>query len=150
MSESRAYVSHSIRGAKGNNATWEDMEENNKKATEFGKLLKQEFPNIDFYIPGEHDEFVVIAYREKYMTEEQILDVDCKILDKCDFHIIYAPDDYIGGGIKVEIDYSVTNNIPVISAIDGDENEYTKRLIQAIRCFLVSYEKTNNKNTKRV
>lgn len=134
----RAYCSHSIRGKYGNAATDEQMAANNQKAIEFGRLLADEFPMIDFYVPGEHDEFVLIAYRWGLITEKQILDVDCEIVSRCNFLIAFAPDDYISKGMQIEIDHAVFNSIPVISAVDGDEEEYFKRICHAVNCHLIS------------
>jgi len=134
----RAYVSHSIRGKFGSNATDVQMQANNQKAINFSKQLAKEFPNIDFYTPGEHDELVLIAYRRGLLTEEQILDIDCEIISRCSFLIVYSPDDYTSKGMLTEIDYCVLNKIPVISAMDGDEEQYFKRVVQAINCHLTS------------
>lgn len=134
----RAYVSHSIRGKFGNAATEEQVQTNNQKAIEFGKQLAGEFPNINFYVPGEHDEFVLIAYRWGVLTEKQILDIDCEIVSRCNFLIAYSPDDYISKGMKREIDHCVFNKIPVISAIDGSYKEYYKRICYAVNCHLMS------------
>jgi len=134
----RAYVGHSIRGKFGNAATAEQMEVNNQKATEFGKQLAGEFPNIDFYVPGYHDEFVLIAYKKEYLTEKQILDVDCDIVSRCNFLIVFAPDDYISKGMRIEIDHAVKHNIPVILAVDGDYDSHFKKIVYGINCHLVS------------
>ena len=137
-SKIRAYISHSIRGKVGNAATDEQMEVNNQKAIRFGKQVAKEFPNVGFHVPGEHDEFVLIAYRKDYLTEKQILDVDCDIILKCNFLVVFAPDDYISRGMQIEIDHAVENNIPIISAIDGDYDQYFKRICYAINCYLTS------------
>ena len=134
----RAYVSHSIRGKFGKAATDEQRKENSDRAIEFGRVLRAEFPTIDFYIPGEHYEIDTIAFRKGYMTEGQILDIDCIIISRCNFMIVYAPDDYIGEGMNIEIDHCVFNNIPVISAVDGTYKEYVARLIHAVNCQLIS------------
>jgi len=138
MSKIRAYVSHSIRGKFGSAATNEQMEANNQKAISFGKQLAKEFSGISFYIPGEHDEFVLIAYQKGDLTETQILDIDCDIVSRCNFLVVYSPDDYISKGMQIEIDHCVFNNIPVISAIDGSYDEYVKRIVYAINCHLTS------------
>lgn len=130
-------VSHSIRGKMGKDATLEYMAENNRKAIEFGSLMAKEFPAIDWYVPGEHDEFVLVAYTKGYLTEKQILDIDCEIINKCNFMIVYSPDDYVSKGMQTEIDHCVKSHIPVISAVDGSYEQYIKRLIYAINCQLV-------------
>jgi len=138
MDKIRAYVSHSIRGKFGNTATDKQMETNNQIAIDFSKQLAKEFPTVDFYIPAEHDEFVLIAYKKKYLTEKQILDVDCDIVSRCNFLVVFAPDDYISKGMQIEINHAVDSNISVISAIDGSYEEYFKRIVHAINCHLVS------------
>ena len=134
----RAYITHSIRGKFGHDATLEQMEVNNQKAIDFGIILRKEFPNINFYIPGDHDEFVTIAFVKNYLTEKQILDVDCDIVSKCNFLTVFAPDDYISRGMQIEIDHAVKSNIPIISAVDGSYEEYVKRIVYAINCHLTS------------
>lgn len=110
----KIYVSHSIRGKKGLNATDEDMRRNNDLAIIFGKALRRKIPGVEFYVPGDHDEFIIIAYRAGYLSEKQILDVDCKIVQGCNFMIAYTPDGYLSRGMKVEIEYANENGIPVI------------------------------------
>lgn len=134
----RTYVAHSIRGKLGDAATNEQMEANNQKAIGFGRQLANEFPNIDFYIPGSHDEFVLIAYRWGLLTEKQILDIDCEIVSRCNFLIVYSPDDYVSKGMQIEVDYCVLNKIPVIAAVDGDDEEYFKRVCYGVNCHLTS------------
>ena len=104
MNKVTAYFSHSIRGKKGKEATDEDMERNCKVAMEVAAWIREVIPSIELYVPAEHEDFVVIAYRDKLLTEKQILDIDCKILGKRDFHIVHEVDGWLGGGIGVEID----------------------------------------------
>ena len=109
----RLYVSHSIRGRAGRSATAEQMNLNCQKAIKLGKQLREEFPKHEFYIPADHDLFVQKAYLKGYLTEEQILDIDCDIIKGCDALIIYTPDGYISYGMNVEIDYTTEHNIPI-------------------------------------
>ena len=138
MSKIRVYISHSIRGKFGSAATAEQMDANNQKAINFGIELRKEFPNIDFYIPGDHDEFVTIAYTKGYLNEKTILEIDCDIVSKCNFLTVFSPDDYISRGMQIEIDHAVFNSIPIISAIDGTYEEYFKRIVYAVNCHLTS------------
>lgn len=114
MSQISIYVSHSIRGKKGKDATEEDMKQNNQKAIVFGKQLRRLFPKLCVYVPGDHDEFVLIAYLWGYLTEKQILQIDCDIVQKRNFVIAYTPDGYLSKGMKIEIEYAGMNGIPVI------------------------------------
>lgn len=129
MSKIRCYVSHSIRGKYGKDATVEQMEVNNQRAIEFGKQIKAKFPTIDFYIPGEHDEFITIAYLQKYLTEKQILKIDCEIISRCNFLINFMPDDYLSEGMKVENTFAAKSGIPVFSVYSDNMNEASIRII---------------------
>jgi len=110
----RFYLSHSIRGKYGKDATPTQMKENCDKIIQICKLIKKILPPVDLYVPAEHEDFVGIAYKEKYLTEQQILAIDCKIIDRCDGILIYCPpDDPIQGGRQIEYDHAVATNKPV-------------------------------------
>ena len=138
MSKIRAYISHSIAGKYGGKATNEQKLANCDKAILFGKQLAKEFPNIDFYIPGKHEIFVIVAFEKNYLTLEQVLDIDCSIVSQCNFIVVFSPDDYISKGMQIEIDYAVENNIPVIIAVDGDYDSHFKKIVCGINCHLTS------------
>lgn len=129
----RIYLSHSIRGKHGKDATVEQMEYNNELAKSYGRQLRLHFSKVDFYIPGEHDEFVLIAYLKGYLAEKQVLDVDCEIVSRCNLVVALAPDGYISRGMRVEIDYAVSAGIPV-QIVDG----YTVEAIDGINRQLVT------------
>ena len=118
MSQVKVYISHSIRGMAGKDATHETMVENNRKAIVFVTDLKANFPNIDFYCPGEHDEFVINAYEMGYVTETQILDVDCKIIESRNLLLDYIPDQYISNGMLRENYHAQLRGIPILMAAD--------------------------------
>ena len=117
----RVYVSHSIRGKEGIDATMEDMERNNNLAIDFGGALRDEFPGVDFYVPGDHDEFVLIAFQAKRLNEKQILDTDCVIVGRCHFVLAYTPDGYLSRGMRTEIEFAGKSGIPVIEVAQLDE-----------------------------
>ncbi len=110
-----AYLSHAIRGKKGDEATERDMAINDAKAKTIGNWLCLAFPELELYVPGNHDEFVKIAYEKDYMTINQILDVDCDILLKRDLLIVYDHEDYISGGMRAEIDAAKMCDVPIIT-----------------------------------
>ena len=138
MNKIRVYISHTIRGKYGVKATDKQRIENSERCILFGNALRKEFSNISFYIPGEHHEIDTISYRKGYMTEEQILDIDCEIISRCNFLVVFSPDDFISKGMKIEIDYAVDNNIPVIVAVDGDYDSHFKKIVYGINCHLTS------------
>lgn len=113
MSQIRCYVSHPIRGKKGKDATREEMEANNQRAIDFGKKLRVKYPTVNFYVPAEHDEFVLEAYEQQSITEEQILKADCAIVRKCHFLLAVALDDHVSRGMIKEIVEAAKNHIPI-------------------------------------
>ncbi|GAG59817.1 unnamed protein product, partial [marine sediment metagenome] len=76
MIKIRFYLSHSIRGIYGNNATPVQMQKNCDKAILIANLIRNAIPSIEVYCPGEHEDFVSKAYHRDYLTEKQILMVD--------------------------------------------------------------------------
>jgi len=109
-----AYLSHTIRGEKSTEATHEDMKRNCDKAMEMAVRIRQEYGNmLDLYVPAENDTFVQIAFDAGIITEDQILDVDCRIIDQKDMVIVLVEDGWIGGGIGVEVKHAEDNHVPV-------------------------------------
>lgn len=89
------------------------MKENCDKAILIANVIRNAL-QVDIYCPAEHEDFVLTAYQKRYVTEKQILDVDCTIIDGCEGVIIYVPEgDELQGGRKVEYDHAVKCGIPV-------------------------------------
>ena len=110
----RVYCSHSIRGMYGANATRTQMKENCEAMIRLANQLRKALSSIEFYVPAEHEDFVSIAYALDYLSEEEILEIDCCIIDNCDAVIVLVPDgDELQGGRKVEYDHAVDHNVPV-------------------------------------
>lgn len=109
-----AYVSHPIRGTLGANATKEDELANMQLAIDFAAQLRTAYPEVDFYVPAEHNEFVMTAFFEHDLSEDVVLKTDIIILKKRDFIVIFAPESYISGGMKREIDAAIEAGIEVV------------------------------------
>lgn len=108
------YLSHSIRGKYGAAATNAQMEKNCDKAILIANMIRNALPSIEIYCPAEHEDFVSIAFHKHYLTEKQLLDVDCTIIDGCEGAIIYVPEgDELQGGRLVEHDYAMEYKKPV-------------------------------------
>ena len=109
------YLSHPIRGFQGKNATHVDMEKNCDKAILIANLIRNAIPSIEIYCPAEH-EFPPVGYflQKGYVTTEQVLDVDCTIINNCDGVIIYNPhNDALQGGCLVEYNHAVATHQPI-------------------------------------
>ena len=140
----RVYLSHCIRGPKGENAPHKEIQQNIKKFKKVGQELQsyffdwekmEGFPKIDLYVPAEHDEFVMIAYSKGFITETEILDVDCTIIDTCDLLISWGfPKDTGSNGMKIECEHAYKQQIPIytmddLSPIAVDSLKYVLYLI---------------------
>jgi len=68
QNEPRFYLSHPIRGAKGDKATEEDMQKNRIAASIFATKLEWEC-GLNIYCPAEHDEVISILYRKGLIGE---------------------------------------------------------------------------------
>lgn len=83
------------------------MKKNCDKAKLIANMIRNALPSIEIYVPAESEDFVLTAYQKHYVTEEQILDVDCTIIKGCDGVIIYVPEgDKLQGGRLVEYNYA--------------------------------------------
>jgi len=123
MKPIRIYMSHAIRGARGKDATAEDMQANNNAAMKAARVIRAYlYPlPVELYCPGEHDEFVMIAYHKGVLSEEQILDTDCKIVTKCDGLIRYSA---LGPskGADIEVAHADADNAPVFDMLNLNES----------------------------
>lgn len=151
----RIYFSHIIRGKKGNKATDQEIQDNIDRAVWVGTQLKSYlldwekmdgFPKLDLYIPGEHDEFVQIAWKKKFINEEQILNVDCTILDRCRLIILYG--DYLSKGMKIEFEHAKSNDIsifsmPSLSDLSVDSLKFAIKLICIAEGFMKGSDNEN-------
>lgn len=103
------------------------MRKNCLAAVQIERALRRAFPGIVIYVPGTHETFIQIAYDKGYLTIEQILNVDCAIIDKCDAMLLYAPDDVIYGGCKVEMEHVIKTHKPYIEFCCVEEAEVQLR-----------------------
>ncbi len=110
----RYYLSHSIRGKAGPDASHDVQAKNCADATRIANVLRTLFPKLELYVPAEHETFIQIAYDLGCLSEKEILDVDCKIIDRQDGVLFYVPEgDELQGGRKIEFDHAVAMNYPV-------------------------------------
>ncbi len=130
------YFSHKIRGNAGSNASHDIQVKNCAEAIRVADILRELFPKLELYVPAENETFVQIAYDMGLLTIDNILDIDCKIIDHQDGLLVYVPDgDELQGGRKIEYDHAIaTNKLVCIfhtveEAISYIESMYKKELI---------------------
>ncbi len=117
------YLSHKIRGAAGEAATNTEQAENCKIAVEIAERIKDELPSIDVYVPGgQSEQFVSIAYKKGYLDIDDILNVDCAIIDNCEGALFYIPKgDKLQGGRLIEYNHAVRENKPIYIFEDAQQ-----------------------------
>jgi len=128
MKRIRAYMSHAIRGRLGLDADKRTISENCNKAIVAGTIISCCVPEIDLYVPAQHDEFIQIAYDKGFLTETEILDVDCTIISRCSLLLVYDWQGYISRGMMKEIEYAREHNVPMIVF-----NDVTDMVIDTIK-----------------
>lgn len=112
----RVYLSHAMRGQAGTGATVDAQAKNCAAAIEIAWKLRHTYGRkLDLYVPAETEPFVQDAYDHGFLTVKQILDVDCRVLKRCDAMVVWVPEgDSLQGGRLIEYDYALLHNIPVI------------------------------------
>jgi len=142
-----AYMSHAIRGRKGEDCPIEEIQENTQRAIKVGvglqMYLNQMGIPIEIYIPGVHDEFVMYTYQDNLLTMKQILDIDCKILDKRDLLLVYTFDGWLGGGVGKEMKYAKEHSIPTYVFDDHTLPKHIRNIIRMCYDVLDRKEEDN-------
>lgn len=125
MSTLRVYLSHSMRGTAGPNASQEIQDENCERIKLVAMTLRYKFGgNVEFYVPAENETFVQIAYKLGLLTVPQILEVDCKIIDKMDVvicNVEESKDDVLQGGRLTEMAHAAKTDKPSFVFDKSDE-----------------------------
>lgn len=88
------YMSHPIRGSN------DDFEGNCKKAITAAKRLRNVFPEVDLYVPAEHDLAIQWLHFNRGLKERDILAADLHILQHCDGWFFYKFDESSGSNVE--------------------------------------------------
>lgn len=144
LRQTRIYLSHPIRGTKQGlegGALKEYVKGNNDWARKVADIIRELTPDIDLYVPAEHEEFVQLAYDKNLLTVDQILLIDTAIIDKCDAVLAVTPESCFSNGMLVEMSYCDVANLPCMASHDMpvDPNALRDRLTwltnNLLRCF---------------
>ena len=110
----KLYMGHPIAGLAGDKATETEIAANCEAAIAVVKYIRDNITSkINIHVPAEMENFVHLAYLMGILTIEQILAVDCKIIEGCDALLIYAPFGSVVSGCKVELDHALRCHKPV-------------------------------------
>lgn len=126
------YLSHPIRGIKGDKATADDIRMNNEAAIAVANYIRHEITaDIDIHVPAEMEKFVYLAFQMGILDEKKILAVDCKIIKGCDAVLFYAPFGSIVTGCRVEFEHALRCYKPIFIFKDA------KTAVKMIAEFIV-------------
>jgi hypothetical protein len=122
-------MSHPIRGAAGDKATEEQQLANCNLAKGIaGKirnylLMNYRDADADVYVPAEHEDFVHRTFSTGMLTVQQILCIDCQIIEETynDLLLIFAPYGPPVEGCHVEWQHARKCGIPIIIFKDMSE-----------------------------
>ena len=118
----KVYFSHSIRGKSGSDATPEEQRKNCQAAINMADAIRKKCPWLELYVPAENEEFVGFTFKYAYLTEAQILEIDCMIADEYnDAMLILIPvGDELQGGRLYEFNHAIDNCIPTCRYCDAE------------------------------
>jgi len=119
----KIYVSHPIRGIH-RDAGQAEIEANNLRAKIFGAALRLRYPQHEFHIPAEHEEFVALAHVGHYLSADEILSIDCQLIDRSDGVIFYDHQARFSPGMLVENHHACQGNKPT-AILSSTELIYT-------------------------
>ena len=110
---------------------WEKMDYINENTS---------FPKSYLHVPADHEWFVQLAYTSGVLTKEQILSINCRIIEECDLLV------YFGNGRGVlapcgiaELQYAKQKQVPVYTMPD-----LSPTAIQALRLAIKLILKSND------
>jgi hypothetical protein len=122
------YFSHPIRGSAVEKASLDVQMSNSERAAAVEREIHFYMPHLDIYVPGYAERFVGYSYKSGMLTDSQILEIDCKILQDCDGVIVYDFD--TSKGVEIEVAYAIEHGIPVFRF-----KEFNQRTLKDIQKF---------------
>ena len=75
-------------------------------------------PKSYLYVPADHELFIHRAYKDGYVTKEQIASINCKIIDECNLLINFGNGAAVGSNLPKELSYAQQEKIAIYSMPD--------------------------------
>ncbi len=95
-----AYFMAPVRGANGDESTAEERAANIEKAQMVARSIERRFPDLDLYVPHDHEEIIEELWLHGEVASEDIVWAFCQLAVKRDFGIWY--DHVYSGGCREE------------------------------------------------
>lgn len=128
-----AYFMAPVRGHLGDAVSPEEKWANVQKGVEIGRAIRRHFPEIDLFIPHEHEEIIDELWRQG-LASDGIINATCTVAKRKDFSICYDGDG-ISGGMGREIDEVSRIGKPIvyIDQISDETEEAIAYMLNEIR-----------------
>ena len=91
-----AYLMAPVRGIGGDNVSDEEKQDNVDKAIAVGKAIRQAIPELDLYVPHEHEEIIDQIWKD-WLTGDQIVQSCIPLAVKRDIGIHWTGNGWSGG-----------------------------------------------------
>lgn len=75
-------------------------------------------PKSYLYVPADHELFIHRAYKDGFLTKEQICSINYKIIEECNLLINFGNGAAIGSNLPKELLYAQQEKIPIYSMPD--------------------------------
>ena len=124
-----AYICAPVRGKEGNRVTHKVKWDNVNKAIALGLKIRARFPQLDLFIPHEH-EVIVEALQRRGLSSDDVISACCDIVKTKDLIIVYRGN-WISGGMGTEIGTAILCDKTIID-IDGWNGEAELAIAKAI------------------
>ena len=75
-------------------------------------------PKSYLYVPADHELFIHRAYKDSLLTKEQIISINCKIIEECNLLINFGNGAAVGSNLVAELLHAQQEKIPIYSMPD--------------------------------
>lgn len=131
MNKIKLFLSHSIRGQQGNDATLVQMRKNVNKAVEWALYLREALPEAEIYCPGEHEGLFADAWWAEMIDSDQILRQSKAIVRLCDA-VLLMPGTENSEGAFIECIEARKHNVGIISFCNAEPENWADRIREFI------------------
>jgi hypothetical protein len=125
----KLYLSHPITGLPG--TTQDQRKDLLKRAIAFGKKLRE--CGYDVHVPAECEGFVEVAHSMSLLTVDDILAVDCNIINMCDGVVFLNLQGAFSHGMEVEFKHAVEQHKRMVTIPQYMENSSVERLTEVLK-----------------
>jgi len=125
----KLYLSHPITGLPG--TTKDQRSDLLTRAIAFGKKLRE--CGYDVHVPADCEGFVEVAHSMSMLTVDDILAVDCNIINMCDGVVFLNLQGTFSHGMEVEFKHAVKQGKRMVTIPSGMEHSSVELLTMILK-----------------